>query len=744
MNDIKTKTLSISSKTKDRIISIVYGNCIGDALGLLTEFLNKKECHFYYLKYLKEGLRYKHKIPDKHRRRWDEGDWTDDSDQMICIMQSLSQNNMISETDIAKKIFNWSRQGFPQLKDTGGLGLGRTTYLVLLETDYLTKPEESAKRVWINLNQNAAPNGGVMRTSILGIYEFQDLYKVAENTVKVCRVTHYDPRCSASCVAVTIIIAKMLQRIENKNQTEFSDNDIEEILNETYEFTDTFVFRNKEYITEISSTKLNQFRQEFQKYFFIEKYGLSQLHLDECESIGYTFKCMASGIWALKQDDPEKALTDLIMEGGDADTNGAVAGALLGCRYGLNRFPSYWNTELASAPNEFLKANIKKFLNTCFYKCNVKEERQILESTKVSLYPKTTDRITAIVYGNCIGDALGLLTEFLNKKECHFYYLKYLKEGLRYKHKIPDKHRRRWDQGDWTDDSDQMICIMQSLSENKRISETDIAKRIFNWSRRGFPELSDNCGLGLGKTTLDVLYDKYFLTEPSESAKRVWINSNQNAAPNGGVMRTSILGIYEFQDLNKVAENTVKVCRVTHYDPRCSASCVAVTIIIAKMLQRIENKNQTEFSDNDIEEILNETYEFTCKYIFENEEYTADLKSDKLDQFKADFKTYFFIKKDGLEELKLDEPAKIGYTFKCMASGIWALKQGDPEKALTDLIMEGGDADTNGAVAGALLGCRYGLNRFPKHWISELARGPVNFLEKNLNIFLASIFTIAV
>jgi ADP-ribosylglycohydrolase len=34
--------------------------------------------------------------------------------------------------------------------------------------------------------------------------------------------------------------------------------------------------------------------------------------------------------------------------------------------------------------------------------------------------------------------------------------------------------------------------------------------------------------------------------------------------------------------------------------------------------------------------------------------------------------------------------------------------------------MEGGDADTNAAVAGALLGGKFGLSTIPKHWINEL------------------------
>ena len=33
------------------------------------------------------------KVPDMHRSRWKDGDWTDDTDQMILIMISLIENN---------------------------------------------------------------------------------------------------------------------------------------------------------------------------------------------------------------------------------------------------------------------------------------------------------------------------------------------------------------------------------------------------------------------------------------------------------------------------------------------------------------------------------------------------------------------------------------------------------------------------------------------------------------------------
>ena len=36
------------------------------------------------------------------------------------------------------------------------------------------------------------------------------------------------------------------------------------------------------------------------------------------------------------------------------------------------------------------------------------------------------------------------------------------------------------------------------------------------------------------------------------------------------------------------------------------------------------------------------------------------------------------------------------------------------------LTFQGGDADTNGAVAGAMLACKIGLSALPDSWISNL------------------------
>ena len=54
---------------------------------------------------------------------------------------------------------------------------------------------KAAREVWENVfKKNAAPNGGIMRTSVLGIFEFLNEDAVVGNTREMCMVTHTDPR----------------------------------------------------------------------------------------------------------------------------------------------------------------------------------------------------------------------------------------------------------------------------------------------------------------------------------------------------------------------------------------------------------------------------------------------------------------------------------------------------------------------------------------------------------------------
>ncbi|CAO3600410.1 unnamed protein product [Absidia cylindrospora] len=68
--------------------------------------------------------------------------------------------------------------------------------------------------------------------------------------------------------------------------------------------------------------------------------------------------------------------------------------------------------------------------------------------------------------------------------------------------------------------------------------------------------------------------------------------------------------------------------------------------------------------------------------------------------------------------------------FKCLSAGLYSFTRHLPtgqetehfKHVLMDLVLEGGEADTNGTVAGALMGVRLGYSRLPSEWVVGLKR----------------------
>ncbi|KAL3868565.1 hypothetical protein ACJMK2_041366 [Sinanodonta woodiana] len=329
------------------------------------------------------------------------------------------------------------------------------------------------------------------------------------------------------------------------------------------------------------------------------------------------------------------------------------------------------------------------------------------------------EQIKTTVYGQCIGDAIGLLTEFMTKSEAHHAYgnCRY----LTYSDKKRDSHRERWVTGDWTDDTDHMILIMQSLTHcNGKVNSRDFAARLRHWADNGFQELGDQSGTGLGNTTYTVISHKLFLSDPQMAAEQTWLERGKTDAANGAVMRTAILGIHEWWDTTKVEENAKQICRTTHFDPRCQASAVAVSVAISLMIQRKTEHYESSRNTYNIDKIIDECYNRAVK-ILDSEGQKRELQNS--------------LRCNDLGSLKLDENGKIGYTFKCLGAAFWALKQNNFKKAITAILFEGGDADTNCAVAGALLGCKLrNLSELPADWLRDLHYK--KWLDEKLNRYL--------
>jgi len=185
---------------------------------------------------------------------------------------------------------------------------------------------------------------------------------------------------------------------------------------------------------------------------------------------------------------------------------------------------------------------------------------------------------------------------------------------------------------------------MRNIISNKGDpNPVQFAKDLLRWAHAGFSELGDVGGMGIGQTVNKVLTHEKFLKEPHVAAHDVWVASGRSIAPNGAVMRTAVLGIPFHEDLERVVKNTLAISKTTHADPRCSASCVAVTTAIANMLN----------GETNVDKIVLEAYERAAK-LLETTEQKDELKKVMLEQ--------------NLNQLDLDHAKTIGYTMKVLSS----------------------------------------------------------------------------
>lgn len=328
-----------------------------------------------------------------------------------------------------------------------------------------------------------------------------------------------------------------------------------------------------------------------------------------------------------------------------------------------------------------------------------------------------SDKINGLIWGAALGDAVGLSTEFMERCEATRIYPNPAQLSPASRHE--DKHRKRWIQGDWTDDTDQMIILLDAIiSGHGILSPLDFARALKRWRNSGFPELGDTSGLGVGQTVNSVLEHPVFEMAPHIAADVIWRQTGRTLAANGAIMRCAAAGIGCFWDERVVEYNAATSASVTHTDPRCVSSCVCIALLLSQVL----SGHGTSTLDQRIELALS-TGLRAVKH----------LKGQDADELLR----YVSVAADGLQSLELASGG-IGYTFKALGAGLWAFVHADDFKeAVQAITMEAGDADSNATVAGALMGARLGFSNLPKDWISEIPEPQAQWLQQRIHSCLA-------
>jgi len=286
--------------------------------------------------------------------------------------------------------------------------------------------------------------------------------------------------------------------------------------------------------------------------------------------------------------------------------------------------------------------------------------------------PDARERYRGALLGLATGNALGVQIEGASAKSI----LAYSPEGIR---DIDSDEARR----DWDDDVAQAIELGECLLPGP-LDIDDYLTRLVRWA--------EESGRGMGFQTQKVLFKVAAGATGTTAAQEVWEQSGRHAAGNGAVMRCAPVAMRWRTDPAQLIEDATNSSLVTHYDQRCVWTTVATCAVIAHALAG------TEWDPEELAVAIT----------------AADAPDEVADAVR-------FSATSDLAGLELDEGGSIGYTIRAMNAGLWAhLNADDLEATLLDVINAGGDTDTNGAVAGAVLGAGFGVSAIPERWIERL------------------------
>lgn len=278
----------VQEELRARFRGVLVGLAVGDALGAPLEFQPARAPDAYVTEMIGGG--------------WQQlapGQWTDDTQMTLCVVESLLAKRVFDPDDIARRFVAWMRTNPPDI----GMHTAR-----VLEAIGKGDSWEQASREVQELNPDNAPNGSLMRCSPLALFLYRHPDYVATLSPVLSRLTHAHPDCEWACVCLNVALAWLLTGHPKETAVEAA--------------------------YEACSGASPELR---------ERIGRAMEPQNETSPTGYVLDTLEVSLWAfLHTSNFESALLVAVNRGADADTVGAVTGALAGARYGLAQIPERW------------------------------------------------------------------------------------------------------------------------------------------------------------------------------------------------------------------------------------------------------------------------------------------------------------------------------------------------------------------------------------------------------------------
>lgn len=292
-----------------------------------------------------------------------------------------------------------------------------------------------------------------------------------------------------------------------------------------------------------------------------------------------------------------------------------------------------------------------------------------------ALTPARQNRAVGAVLGLAVGDALGAGYEF----------------GPAFSTAMPVEMIGggpfNWDPGEWTDDTSMALPVLEQLAAGGDLRTDEsldrVAARWSEWAATS-KDIGNQIGAVMGIAGAD----------PSAAALRtaaaVFTAGNPRAAGNGSLMRTAPIALGYLGDREALDEATRAVGELTHPDQDAVDACVLWNRLI-------------------VEAILHGGFHL-----------------DRVLPAITDPRYVVWVERFAEAEIRMPvDFSNNGWVVHALQAAWSAITHTDNyADAVRLCIRAGGDTDTVAAIAGGLLGARYGTESIPAEWRDAIRGWP--------------------
>ncbi|MBS3123413.1 ADP-ribosylglycohydrolase family protein [Candidatus Woesearchaeota archaeon] len=275
--------------------------------------------------------------------------------------------------------------------------------------------------------------------------------------------------------------------------------------------------------------------------------------------------------------------------------------------------------------------------------------------------------------GAAVGDALGMPAEYISKNELHLFYNGKIDSYQKANNNHPCAHLKP---GQYTDDTQQLILLAESLVVNKSFNLLDFSQRIGQWAH--------DCQTIAG-------YDRFSGGTSMSAGLAIFNGSNPrktgiNRATCGSAMRAAPLGIFYYDNLQKLNFAAADSSLITHSHPAAIDSAIFLSKTIASLINCVNPEDSVQEAKSTLTSDLVQR----LNYVFENKDKEPNLVAKEIGASESTYETV------------------------PMALHCFLHSPSDFEQTVVNAAnLVPGDTDSIACIAGALSGAYNGLSSIP-------------------------------